>query len=237
MKRFFESTYGVGDWKKKLSDPDKHWKRKRSAFECAISWESAKGEDHGLPEEINKVLCKSKKFADAELLLAIPEHQVPLEGGSRGSQNDVWALIKFTNEVFSVSVEAKAGESFDKTVFDWMNQNSNTEHREERLKDLKSILQIENKDTDHIRYQLLHRAVSAILEGRRFRTDGAMMIIQSFTSKSDRFNDFADFCDLFGVKAERNIAFHIRSFQDKPLYFCWVDSELASNAKVAKAVQ
>jgi len=237
MKRIFVNTDGLGDWKKKLSDPDKHWKRTRSAFECAVSWESANHTAHGLPNEIRKTLNKSEKFAKAELLFAIPEHQVSLKSGGKGSQNDVWALMKFINEIFSVSVEAKAGENFGDTVIDWLSQNRNDEGRKKRLKYLKSILQIENEDTDHIRYQLLHRSVSAILEARRFRSDGAMMIIQSFKSDSDKFDDFMNFCDLFGIKAERNIAFAIESFSEMPLYFCWVDSELATDAKVAKAVE
>ena len=169
-------------------------------------------------------------------MLAIPEYQVPLKGGSRGSQNDVWGLIKFKKDIFSVSVEAKAGENFDDIVIDWLNQNKKKAGREVRLKDLKSILQIENKDTDQIRYQLLHRAVSAILEARRFQTDGAMMIIQSF-SDSDKFDDFANFCNLFGIKAERNIAFRIEPFTEMPLYFCWIDCEIASDAEVARAVE
>ena len=235
MKRIFINTDGPGDWKKKLADPELHWRRGKSAFECATSWESAKSTSHGLPREIRRILNKSKRFLKGELLLAIPEHQVSLKPRGKGSQNDVWGLIKFKHEIFSVSVEAKAGEDFDTTVIDWINKDSKKAGRKERLEFLKTILQIENAETDHIRYQLLHRCVSSILEARRFQSNGAMMIIQSF-SDSDKFDDFSNFCDLFEIKAERNIAFAIESFQEMPLYFCWVDSELASNAKVAKAV-
>jgi hypothetical protein len=234
MKKIFVSTDGIGDWKKKLGDPDLHWQRGRSAFECAVSWEAA-DKKHGVPNSICSVLNNSSKFKDPELLLAIPEHVVPLKGRGKGSQNDVWGLFKFKQKIFSVSVEAKAGENFDKTVKDWLNKDSKKAGRKERLKDLKSILQIEKKDTDNIRYQLLHRCVSAILEARRFQSDGAMMIIQSF-SEFDSFDDFSNFCDLFGIEAERNIAFHIESFREMPLYLCWVDSELASDAEVAMSV-
>ena len=236
MKRIFVNTDGLGDWRKKLADPVKHWKREKSAFECAVSWESAKRTGHGLPNKIRRILNKSEKFKKGELLLAIPEHQVPLKPSGRGSQNDVWTLIKFKHDIFSVSVEAKAGEDFDDTVIDWLNKDEKKAGRKERLKFLKTILQIEHAETDNVRYQLLHRAVSAILEARRFRTDGAMMIIQSF-SDSDKFDDFANFCNLFGIKAERNIAFRVESFKEMPLYFCWIDCEIASNAKVARAVE
>ena len=41
-----------------------------------------------------------------------------------------------------------------------------------------------------IRYQLLHRTASAIIEARRFKTDEAAMIVHSFSPSKMWFDDF-----------------------------------------------
>ncbi|BCH05057.1 hypothetical protein MesoLj131b_70560 (plasmid) [Mesorhizobium sp. 131-2-5] len=43
-----------------------------------------------MPDEIAQMFD-----VPAELLLALPEHKVPFDGGNRDSQNDVFALIRF----------------------------------------------------------------------------------------------------------------------------------------------
>ena len=59
----------------------------------AQSWEAA---DSGLPREIEALLSTSSEVSlhGSELLLAIPEYQVELPGGSRPTQTDVFALVR-----------------------------------------------------------------------------------------------------------------------------------------------
>lgn len=45
------------------------------------------------------------------------------------------------------------------------------------------------------------RSAAAILEARRFKTDKAAMIVQSFSPVHRWFEDFAAFCGLFDLDA------------------------------------
>ena len=53
MTRLFVPTTGVGNWQALLSDPELHWKRGRSAFELAVSWEAAARRESGMPSDID----------------------------------------------------------------------------------------------------------------------------------------------------------------------------------------
>ena len=52
---------------------------------------------------------------------------------------------------------------------------------------------------DDLRYQLLHRTASAVIEAERFGTDIAAMIAHSFSLERKWFEDYALFVDLMGV--------------------------------------
>lgn len=120
MAQIFTPTDGPSDWRRLLGDPDKHWVRGRSAFECAVSWESAKRGSRGLPASVASILDSHDLTKGATLLVGVPEHQVEIEGGGHPSQNDVWALLRTPTTTVSMSVEAKSGEPFDKYVSDWI---------------------------------------------------------------------------------------------------------------------
>ena len=90
MNKLFVPTAGPDDWRRLLAEPEKHRKTGNSAKALARCWEAA----GGLPAEVAAVLGKSPALSQLEALICIPEHQVPLPGGSRPSQNDVWVLGK-----------------------------------------------------------------------------------------------------------------------------------------------
>ncbi|MFA7012304.1 MAG: hypothetical protein WC202_05045, partial [Desulfobacterales bacterium] len=46
----------------------------------------------------------------------LPEHKVPLPGGSRSSQNDIWVLARSKGQLISIAVEGKVSETFGPTV-------------------------------------------------------------------------------------------------------------------------
>jgi hypothetical protein len=115
------------------------------------------------------------EFRGASLLLGLPEHRVTLPGGGHASQTDLWALVATPAEVISLAVEAKAGESFDKHVRDWLIEEPRADARPRRasgkparLEFLCRTLDIQPDRAQGCRYQLMHRSVAAILEARRF---------------------------------------------------------------------
>jgi hypothetical protein len=106
-------------------------------------------------------------FADAELVLAIPEHRVALTGGSRASQTDLFALARSGSDLISIAVEGKVAEAFDTTVGEWLDRRAAEQAKRgrtrqpsaqarKRLAFLCELLQLEEGDILDLRYQLLH---------------------------------------------------------------------------------
>ena len=93
MARILTFTSGPEDWQALLADPTKHWKTGCSARTLAYCWEAA-AEEEGFPPEVSKALQQTDEASLRELtpILAIPEFKVPLPGGVRPSQNDLFVL-------------------------------------------------------------------------------------------------------------------------------------------------
>ena len=88
MARILEFTSGPQDWQKLLADPVKHWKTGFSARTLAYSWEA----EDGFPYEVRVPFTQSAEplLANLAPVLAVPEFKVPLPGGVRASQNDIF---------------------------------------------------------------------------------------------------------------------------------------------------
>src|SRR5262245_22972799 len=108
MKRLYVPSDGTCSWRTRLAEPSLHWKREASAMELATSWELAARTPRGLPEAVSRVLDMHSSTRNAHLLFAVPEHLVPLPGGSRASQTDLWAVLRNDDGWVSVAVEGKA---------------------------------------------------------------------------------------------------------------------------------
>jgi hypothetical protein len=162
----------------------------------AHCWEAA----DGLPPELVTLFHNSSAFRSQtpEVLLAIPEWEVALPGGTRKSQNDVFALLRCADQIISLTVEGKVNEPFGPTISDW--SSPGTPGKTRRLDFLKELLGLPELLPDDLRYQLLHRTASAVIEAERFRTDAAAMIVHSFSPERKWFEDYALFVDLMGVK-------------------------------------
>ena len=195
MNHIYIPTSTADDWQQFLAEPDKQWRTGYSARATAHAWQDA----DGFPAELDSLFSSAddKNLHGAELLLAIPEHKVyfpPMQG--HPSQNDVFALAKAADgNLITVAVEAKVSEPFDKAVDDWF--ANPTPGKQERLEFLRSKLHLVDKEIGHIRYQLLHRLVSALLEAERFGAMYAVLVIHSFSQSDEWFDDFAAFIALY----------------------------------------
>lgn len=196
MQRIFRPTKGLADWKAGLADPEKHWRAGFSAMATAQRWEAAGG---ALPPEIACLLGDTP-----ELLLAIPEHKVPLPGGQRDSQCDVFALVRQGSKTISLAVEAKVAEPFGDTVGTWCENAS--EGKRQRLCAICDWLGLPFPSPETLRYQLLHRTGAAIAEARRFGLTNAAMIVQSFSPEAKWLGDFQEFATALGIDAGHNFA-------------------------------
>jgi hypothetical protein len=218
MNKIFIPTRSPEDWKSLLAEP-KHWKTGYSAKALAYCWQEA----NDFPECVKSVFRKSgiDLFQNIELLLAFPEYQVVLPGGARPSQNDVFILARGNDQVVSIMVEGKVSEPFGKTIAEWRKDNS--KGKEKRLKFLLGELGLEeNEQIGIIRYQLLHRTASAIIEAKKFKARNALMLIHSFSRSNEWFDDYSRFLYLFGVSAEADALVFAKSINGIDLYFGWV---------------
>jgi hypothetical protein len=111
-----------------------------------------------------------------------------------------FALARVDGQTCAVAVEAKVNESFGPTVGEWMVGAG--PGKTERMRFICDLLGL-NIPHEALRYQLFHRTVAAVIESQRFKTERAAMVVHSFSQEHRWFDDFAAFCDLFGLKAER----------------------------------
>lgn len=204
------------DWKQFLAEPEKQWKSGYSARSMACCWQEA----GGIPPEVVSVLGQVPSLKGLKTMFAIPEHKVPLPGGGRASQNDVWALGETAAGLVSIAVEGKVSEPFGPTVGEWFEKK--TAGREQRLRFLCVELGLAYPPPMDVRYQLLHRTVSAILEAKRFRTDQAVMVVHSFSRTNEWFEDYRYFLTLFGLEAGIDRAVTTKITSGINLSFAWV---------------
>jgi hypothetical protein len=204
---------GPLDWKPLLASPS-HWREDHSAMAAAQSWEAAQG----LPPEIAAILGPG-----SELLLALPEHRVPLPGGARDSQCDIFALTRTAGRTCAVAVEAKVNEPFGQTIGDW-NPDS-TQGRRIRMDAICALLGPTQHPPAALRYQLFHRAAAAVIEAQRFKTDDAAMIVQSFAQDHRWYDDFAAFAAYLGLNPEAGTALRHPLPDGRALTLGWAKGE------------
>jgi len=110
------------------------------------------------------------------------------------SANGQLVYAKLSNGFLAIAVEGKVKESFDKYV----SQKEMTPGVEARILNLCNRLEISPDDVQGIRYQLLHRTVSAVLEAERYGAEHALMLVHSFCASNTSFADYHDFATLLG---------------------------------------
>jgi hypothetical protein len=221
VSRIYLPTTGSHDWQWLLARPGLQWKHGASAMALADAWENAGG---GWPPAVAAALATDGDLGTLELLLALPEHEVPLPGGARASQTDLFVLARSARgELVSVAIEGKADEPFgDATVAGW--RTAASPGRATRLAHLLEILQLpDDERLRPVRYQLLHRTASAIIEARRFGARHAVMLVHSFSPDHRRLGDFEAFAALFdgGAAAGRDRVVRAADLGDVVLHLGW----------------
>jgi hypothetical protein len=205
------------EWRGFTAQPDKHWVPGRSAMAIAEAWHNA----DGFPPPVGAVFrAAGAPFDSLKPLLVIPEHKVPLPGGSRDSQNDVWVLARHMKGLASITVEGKVSETFGETLADWSKDAS--PGKRERLEFLTRTIGVRIEPHGSIRYQLLHRAASALIEAERFCADTAVMLVHSFSSEDIGLADFRAFTRLFCVSSLPDELVRLSQPSGIPFYAAWI---------------
>jgi len=234
MNRLCIETRGISSWRERLASPDRHWKRYFSAFEAAVSWELASRSKSGIPEPIEK-LFRASGYGDPELVLAVAEHKVPLPGGNAASQSDVWAVVNTSLGMLSLTVEAKAKEPFgDEILQKWREGNGSEASKRSRVARWNYVcFHLPKVDSfEQVRYQILHRCASAVIEAKRLGFHHAALIVQAFETPRESFEDYAVFCEALKISATPGsmVSTNVNGIR---LSIGWADCALASDADIA----
>ena len=218
MSKFFIPANEPEDWRPLLAKPDKQWKTGYSAKALAYAWQEA---DDFSPE-VRKVFQNSDIaiFKDIKMLVAFPEYKVPLPGGRRASQNDIFVLAKGYGQLISIMVEGKVSEPFGETVAEWREQSG--KGREKRLAYLCNLLELDIAAISHIRYQFLHRTASALIEAKRFNASNALMLVHSFSKEDVWLDDYKQFLALFGIDGNIDSIVYAKQINGIRLHFGWI---------------
>jgi uncharacterized protein DUF6946 len=175
-----------------LAKQERHWKKNYSAYELAYSWVLA----NGIPGPIREVLKTCDDYTSVDLVEAFFERDVDLRTAGRRSQTDLLAFISAGNSYSVLAVEGKAEESFGPLVSEWRDGSPG---KENRLSKLCGVLGLHPNKISHLRYQLLHRSVSAIYEAQRYRCRRAVMLVHSFSEAKTSFADFVTFTEAINL--------------------------------------
>jgi hypothetical protein len=221
VPRILTFTTGPNDWQALLADPVKHWRSGYSARTLAHCWEAA----NGFPAEVSIALAQTSDLLLGDLvpLLAVPEFKVPLPGGSRASQTDIFVLARSSAGPVCIMVEGKVNESFGPTLDEWRADAS--PGKEKRLRFLLRTLRCGVAPGGEIRYQLFHRAVSAIITAEQYRAAAAVLLIHSFSERRTGFEDYKAFVRLFGVDAHGGVVQRLPAASNIPLFAVWVTGD------------
>lgn len=228
MNRIYLPSTGRDAWQALLADPLKHWRVGYSAYELAHAWESATG----FPPAVKRTFATgpSDVFHGLEPLIAVPEHKVPLPGGSRPSQTDLWILARSNAGMrVSVAVEGKCEETFDELTHRWLGKLPSA-GKQHRLSALCEILQLEQQTALGIRYQLLHRTAAALIEAERFGAENALMLVHSFSPGHAWYDDYVALAQaLDATQAPLNSIVPIGDRYGIALYLGWAADTLSSS--------
>jgi hypothetical protein len=175
-----------------LADPIKHWKPDHSALQLAEAWIGA----GGIPDDVRAVLETSDIYAGCEFVEGFFEREVALGTPGRASQTDLMVLVRLAEGYGVVAVEGKAREPFGPKVRTW----NDGPGKQARLDDLCGRLGIDPSRIGHLRYQLFHRAASALIEAERYGAIEALMLVHSFDREAASFDEFQAFAAELGVR-------------------------------------
>jgi hypothetical protein len=155
------------------------------------------------------------------MVKGLVEHKVPMPGKGPDSQND---LFVFAEADLCIAIEGKVSESLGQTVQEW---HDGTPNRETRIQGILDLIGLPRTIPTSIRYQLLHRMASPVVEARKSGAQHAIMIIHSFSHLDKSFVDFAAFLALYGItQVETGTLYPLKMVDSVKLYAGWARGDL-----------
>jgi hypothetical protein len=215
-----------------------------SAKSLAFAWGDAKA----FPPVVQNLLNTDPVYKAMVPKFAIAEQVVFLDTLSAPSETDLMVYCEDRAGRRAVlAVEGKVNEPFASRVWRWIrgvddNRIPNADARgskiqpgrARRLNFLNRVLGANVASESTIRYQLMHRAASAILEANRIGAQEALMLVHSFHASGENWDDFCEFVLLFVPRtvARRQLVSTARPESDaeRRISFGWAEEHGYSGA-------
>lgn len=190
----------------------------------AQSWQSA----HGFPPEVLAAFRTRPDlgFDNVYFLAGFVEFKTKLPSRGHASQSDLMVIGKVGNQLVVVAVEGKANEGFSSTVASWLKADKKGGRRK-RLNSLCSTLGVSPEKVQNVRYQLIHRAVSAIETAKDFNAQHAIMLVHAFANRPVDFLAYSELLSLLNLNAAKSEVQSAGCRKGINLHFCWVPAQLA----------
>jgi hypothetical protein len=163
---------------------DKQWEDGRSAKELAKYIIGANGI---LPKEIEAVIPKD--LYEGKSFVWTPEYVTYFDktiyGPGNGRNHD---MVMYNDKAF-IGIEAKADETFDKTLEDWLKSGESENSKANRKKRLNAMCNLIlgrgylQKTDSGLRYQLFSAITGIIIEAEKRSLENAMLVIITFKVK------------------------------------------------------
>ncbi len=230
----------VDDWRGLAGNDE--WVPTRSAYELAHCWHQF----GGIPSPITNALNASGHEALRGICvdLCLVEKPVFLDTKVAPSMTDLMAYGRNAKgESIVIAVEGKADEPFASPVWAWVRGDEKTPSmatpprptRQRRLKFLSAHLGKLVPPDSPLRYQLLHRTVSAILEAQLHGAVAALVLVHAFGPDApDNLADFSAFLSEFGgssmTKGTVSGPYQLGEQRNLPTYFMWWQQPVSGQA-------
>lgn len=224
--------HNVRDWQS-IVEP-RHWRPGRSAYELAHKWQPATIP----PPEVARLLRSCPPvLEDLSFELCLVEKPVVLDSLKGPSMTDLMAHARNqSGERVVLAVEGKTDEKFGLRVYSWVCGDKELKQpgghprrsREKRLLFLASQLCLLINSESPLRYQLVHRTVSAILEAVQLGAAAAVVLVHSFAvgdGDTDNWEDFSEFLRALGLTSTKGRLIgpvSLGSPVSVPVFFGWV---------------
>jgi hypothetical protein len=228
----------VDDWQT-IAEP-RHWKPGRSAYELARKWQPSTIP----PASVAKLLEGCDPVVEhLKFEVCVVEKPVVLDTLRGPSMTDLMAHARNAQgERVVIAVEGKTDETFGLRVFSWVRGDRELpkpvgEPRPSRLRRLEFLAAQLGRPIDMnspLRYQLLHRTVSAVIEAAQCGATAAVVVVHSFAAvDSDQANwkDFEEFLGAFRLQAGKDRLVGpagLGSPISLPVYFGWASDSSSS---------
>lgn len=204
-----------------LARGKRHWKPGYSACELASAWIGA----NDIPATVRVVLESCPDYAGCRLVDGFFERSVDLRTRGRPSQTDLMLVVAGSRGLSIIGVEGKVNESFGPIVSEWLDASKDRDEsgKPARLNALCRTLGLDGRKVGGLRYQLLHRTVSAIYEAEHYLASHTLMLVHSFSADLTGFGDFQHFASVLDLAIDRpNAISPARTLGTMSLRLGWV---------------